>query len=256
MQEKVPVLREPVRKKRRGGRKLLIVIIVLFIVILCVLFFNSSISKVSTVTVEGQRYLTVSEVQGAAGIVPGDAYFGTSAATIEERVKSLKPIEKVEVIKSFPGSIRIVVQEYPTVAYELSDKGELTAILASGISVAAGSSDLVVDKPILSGWKADDPLKTELSKQLSNIPAALLSDFSEIIPFPSKAFPDRIRIYTRTRFEIITAASLLPDKISTLNAVIETQEPGLLTLLIADTYESFVPDETENDETKQKEATQ
>ncbi|CAH1213778.1 Cell division protein DivIB [Paenibacillus plantiphilus] len=256
MQEKVPVLREPVRKKRRGGRNLLIVIILLFIVILCVLFFNSSISKVSAISVEGQKYLTEQMIQQAAGIVSGDAYFGTSASAIEERIKQLKPIEKVEVTKSFPGRIQIVVQEYPTVAYELSDKGELTAILSNGVSVAAPSGDLIVDKPILSGWEPGDPLKTELSKQLASIPAASLTDFSEIIPSPTKSFPDRIRIYTRTKFEIITAASLLPDKISILNSVVETQEPGLVTMLIADTYESFVPEEVENEETNQKEATQ
>lgn len=228
---------------------MLIVIILLFVVILCVLFFNSSISKVSAVSVEGQGYLTEPEIQQAAGIAAGDAYFGTSASTIEERVKQLKPIEKVEVIKSFPGRVRIIVEEYPTVAYELSDKGELTAILSNGVSVAAQSADLIVDKPILSGWKADDPLKSELCKQLANIPSALLSDFSEIIPSPTKSFPDRIRIFTRTKFEIITAASLLPDKIAILNSVAETQEPGLVTLLLADTYEPFVPDDTENDET-------
>jgi cell division protein FtsQ len=254
MQEKIPVLREPVRK-RRGGKKLLAVVLLLFIVILCVLFFNSSISKISSISIEGQKYIQSADIRKAAGISVGDAFFGTTASTIEARVKTLKPIDKVDVIKSFPGKVRILVEEYQTVAFELSDQGALTAILSNGSTVPTGA-DTIVDKPILSGWKANDPVKAQLCKELASIPPQSLSDFSEIIPAPSMAYPDRIKIYTRTRFEVITAASLLAQKISALNAVIETQEPGLITMLLADTYVPFAPVEGENKDNGKKETTQ
>ncbi|BBH21218.1 hypothetical protein Back11_25630 [Paenibacillus baekrokdamisoli] len=254
MSDKMPVLREPV-KRRRGGKKLLIVLFLLFIVILCVLFLNSSISKISSVTVEGQRYMKVADIQKISGVTVGDAYFGTSAKKIEARIKALKGIDKVEVMKSFPGHVRIIVQELPTVAYEVSTKGEITAILSNGTGLPAGK-DNVIDKPILSGWKTDDPVKIELCKQLGTISAESLSDFSEIIPSASESYKDRIKIYTRTRFEVITAVSLLPEKVATLNAVIETQEPGLITMLLADKYAPFVPPSTENTNTEQKDTTQ
>jgi len=254
MPDKMPVLREPVRR-RRGGKKLLAVLFLLFIVILCVLFFNSNISKISAVVVEGQKFATVSEVQKAAGVAVGDAFLGTTAGTIEERVKKLAPVDTVEVIKSFPGSIRIIVHEFPSVAFQLSDQGVLTALLSNGTSVPSGN-DNIVDKPMLSGWKADDPVKAELCKQLSELSAQSLSDFSEIIPTPSKAYPDRIKIYTRTRFEVITAVSLLQEKVPALNAVIETQEPGLITMLLADTYTSFNTEDAENKDADQKDTTQ
>lgn len=76
-------------------------------------------------------------------------------------------------------------------------------------------------------------------KQLSTIDNALLSDLSEISPIPSSAFPDRILIFTRTKFEVITAISLLREKVGTMNGVIESQAPGRLTLLLADTFVPF-----------------
>ncbi|MBW7455297.1 cell division protein FtsQ/DivIB [Paenibacillus sepulcri] len=254
MADKMPVLREPVRR-RRGGKKLLAVLFLLFIVILCVLFFNSNISKISSVVVEGQKFTRAADVQKAAGISVGDAFLGTSTKTIEARVKKLAPVETVEVTKSFPGTVKIVVHEFPGVAFQLSDQGVLTALLSNGTSVPTGS-DIIVDKPILSGWKADDPVKAQLCKQLAELSAQSLSDFSEIIPTPSNAYPDRIKIYTRTRFEVITAVSLLPGKVPALNAVIETQEPGLITMLLADTYTSFTPDEGGNKDADQKDTTQ
>ncbi|MBM7565711.1 cell division protein FtsQ/DivIB [Paenibacillus sacheonensis] len=254
MHEKMPVLREPV-KRRRVGKKLLAVLVLLFIVLLGVLFFNSSISKVSTVTVEGQKYLQAVDLRKTAGIVAGDSFFATSSADIEGRIRTLKPVKSVTVTKSFPGSITIHVQEYETVAYSLSNKGELSAVLANGIAVPAGT-DALVDKPVLSGWKANDPVLAELCKALASIPDEALSDFSEISPDPSQSYPDRIQIYTRTRFEVITAVSLLPEKIATMNAVIEIQPPGMITLLLADKYAPFVPEEAENSAVTQKETTQ
>jgi len=244
MPEKIPVLREPARK-RRGGKKLLAVLLLLFIVILSVLFFNSSFSKISAISIEGQRFSSKAEIQQAAGVAMGDAYFSISTKSVEERIKTLSTVDKVEVVKSFPGNLSIHVTEYEAVAFEMSPKGELTAILANGTTSAAGA-DIVVDKPILSGWTAGDPNKAALSKELSSLPPASLSDFSEIIPSPSKAYPDRIKIYTRTRFEVITAVSLLKEKVAALDAVIETQEPGVITMLLADTYVPFVPEEEGN----------
>ncbi|MDF2837207.1 MAG: Polypeptide-transport-associated domain protein FtsQ-type, partial [Paenibacillus sp.] len=148
--------------------------------------------------------------------------------------------------KVFPGVIKIEVQEYPVVAFELMSDGKLQALLSSGASVEAKPEGNAMDKPILTGWAQDDPVKRELTKQLALIPQKQLSDLSEIAPIPSKAYPDRIRMYTRTKFEVVTAVSVLQEKIEALNAVIETQEPGKITMLLADTYVPFQVIDTEN----------
>lgn len=254
MQEKMPVLREPV-KKRRGGRKLLAVLVLLFIVILGVLFFNSSISKVSTVTVEGPKYLKAADIRAVAGIAAGDSFFATSKGAIEARIRKLKPIEEVHVTKSFPGKVTISVKEYEAVAYSLSNKGVMTAVLANGAAIPTGT-DPIVDKPVLSGWKDNDPVLAALCKVLATIPEEALSDFSEISPDPSLSYPDRIQIYTRTRFEVITAVSLLAEKIATMNAVIEIQPPGIITLLLADKYAPYIPEEPGNGAVTQKDTAQ
>ncbi|MFX3633151.1 MAG: cell division protein FtsQ/DivIB [Candidatus Pristimantibacillus sp.] len=251
----MPVLKEPVRKKR-GGRRLLFILFLLFVVLLSVLFFNSSISKISTIKIEGSQYASQEEIQQAADIVIGDAFFGASTERIENRIRSLKPINEVTVAKTFPGAVKITVKEFPVVAFEIAPDGGMTAILSNGSTVTAFSNDVLVDKPVLSGWKEGDQNRVALTKQLGLISAKQLSDLSEIIPFPSKAYPDRIKIYTRTKFEVITSVSVLSSKIEALNAVIETQEPGKITMLLADTYVPFDSSSTENMESDEKETTQ
>ncbi|OMF21039.1 cell division protein DivIB [Paenibacillus sp. FSL H8-0548] len=248
MGEQMPVLKEPSRK-RMGSRKLLTIIILLFVALLAVLFFNSSISKVSEIQIEGTRFVTKEAIGAASEIVIGDAFFRTSSSTIEANILILPQINEVKVTKVFPGLLKIMVEEFPVVAFELSKQGEMTALLSNGTTVEADSDVMqLVDKPVLSGWTDDDPVKAELTKQLGKISAKQLSDISEIMPSPSSAYPDRILMYTRTKFEVITAVSVLTEKIDTLNAVIETQEPGKLTMLLADKYEPFINENLESDE--------
>ncbi|MNP59118.1 Cell division protein DivIB [compost metagenome] len=105
-----------------------------------------------------------------------------------------------------------------------------------------------MEKPILTQWKADDPLKEQLSETLAKIPNELTTDISEIIPNPTPSFPDQIRLYTKSQFEVITTISKLPDKVEYLNQVIETERPGKITMLEADTYVPFIADDPEDGE--------
>ncbi|CAM4508881.1 cell division protein FtsQ [Paenibacillus endophyticus] len=256
MSAQMPVLKEPL-KKRMGSKKLLYILILLFLALLAVLFFNSSISKISEIQIEGTRFVSKEDINKKAAILVGDAFFRTSSNTIEQRVLALPQISKATVTKVFPGLIKIEIVEYPVVAFELSKQGELTALLSNGTTVEAQNDEMqLVDKPVLSGWTEKDPIKAELTKQLGKISSKQLSDLSEIIPYPSAAYPDRVIMYTRTKFEVVTAVSVLPEKIEALNAVIETQEPGKITMLLADTYVPFKEESPENIDADQKETTQ
>lgn len=250
MSTQMPVLKEPV-SKRKSNKKLLTVLLLLFVALLAVLFFNSSLSKISEIRVTGANLATNGEIAQAAGVKAGDAFFQTASSTIAERVAELPQVESAIVEKVFPGLVKIAVQEYPVVAFEIGSEGELTALLANGTAVKEGNRAIALaDKPVLTGWEPNDPVKLELTKQLALIPDKQLSDLSEISPIPSNAYPDRIRIYTRTKFEVVTAVSVLTDKIEKLNAVVETQAPGKITMLLADTYVPFEREELENVESE------
>lgn len=243
----IPVLKKN-RPKGNTSRKIVIILLLLFIVLLAVLFFRSSMSRISAIEITGNVYTATSELLEKSGLREGDQFFGTSTAEVIERLKTNKAISTVTVDKQFPGIIHIKVQEYATVAYELGSDGTLKAILASGTSLTVPATiGVAVEKPILTQWKADDPLKAKLSQTLAKIPNELTTDISEIIPNPTPSFPDQIRMYTKSQFEVITTVSLLSDKVEYLNQVIETERPGKITMLEADTYVPFIPDDPEDD---------
>ncbi|BFH61488.1 MULTISPECIES: cell division protein FtsQ/DivIB [Paenibacillus] len=241
----IPVLKEN-KPKKKSSRKVIAVLVLLFAAILVVLFFRSPVSQVTEIQFTGSTFSSREQLLKASGLKMGSQYFGVSPSNVESQLLQIKSIQKAVVDKHFPGKISVSIQEYPTVAYELGADGKLDAILASGSKVAVNSSGIAVEKPILTKWSADDPNKAKLCKVLGQIPNELTSDISEIMPSPTASFPDRIKMYTRSRFIVITSISLLTDKIEYLNQVIETAQPGTITMLEADSYTPFQPVTTED----------
>ncbi|WP_054957549.1 cell division protein FtsQ/DivIB [Paenibacillus dakarensis] len=250
----IPVLKED-RPKPKTGRRIIFILMLLFIALLVVLFFRSPVSKVTEIHFTGNTFNSEGQLKEKTGIYAGVQYFSVSEGKVKEQLASLGTIQSVEVDKQFPGVINVNVVEYPTVAYELDKDGGLQAILSTGKSVPVSASGIAVEKPILTQWEQKDPNKAKLSKVLADIPNRMTSDISEIIPSPTPSFPDRIKLYTRSKFEVITAVSLLQDKVEYLNQVIEMEEPGIITMLEADSYEPFksenIEEETEGTPTQE-----
>lgn len=243
----VPALKEP-RTNKKGSRKVAGILFLLVLILLCVLFFRSSLSKISEIHFEGNTYLTDEELLQISGLKTGAPFFGTSASNIEAKLTEAKSIEKVVVDKSFPGKVNVTIQEYPVVAYSLNGEGGIVGLLANGTSMSIKNGAAPIGKPILTGWAADDPNLSKLCAVLSKIPDSLTQEISEITPSSTLSYPDRVKMYTRSHFIIITSISVLPSKAEYMNLIMDSQEPGTLTLLEADTYVPFEPVESDDEE--------
>ncbi|WP_379131555.1 cell division protein FtsQ/DivIB [Paenibacillus sp. sgz500958] len=246
----LPLLKEDKPRKKKS-RKLTIILLLLFTALLAVIFFRSSASRITEITFEGSKYSTEQELLSQSGLKIGGQYFAVSKQSVHDSLMKLSTIQTVAVQKTFPGIIKIRIQEFPAVAYELDQQGSLKAILSSGATVPINETGIAVEKPILTGWTSTDSYKAKLCQALGNIPNELTSDISEIVPSPTLSFPDRIKMYTRSHFEVITAISLLKDKIEYLNQVTETEQPGLIKMLEADSYVPFYTDKPEDEGTEE-----
>ncbi|MCZ8518779.1 MULTISPECIES: cell division protein FtsQ/DivIB [Paenibacillus] len=241
MDDRLPVMKKPSQPRGRSNRKLLTVLVIFFIGLLLVLFFQSSLSKISQVEVTGQELVDPAEIEQKSELKPGDHFFSVSSSDIEKKVKALPMVESVEVSKHFPGRITIKVQEYPKVAYQIGEEGQVEVLLADASILPVTMKGVPLDKPILTGWSPDDPLKTKLCLTMAKLPPAYFADISEIKPAPSSAYPDKIRLYTRTQFEVQTTIGKLPEKIKYLQSYIanlqgDQVKGGVIKMLEADYY--------------------
>ena len=222
--QRIPVVRGE-RPRRRGNRKLLAFLFLFFIALMLVLFFQSSFSKIHQIYVEGNRLLTTEQIIQASGVTVGDHFFGVNTRKVGEKIMNLGVTEEVRTSKTFPGVVSIAVKEFPVVALELTEEGNIAGLLSNGQTVPYGIEERAASRPILTGW-GNNPLKANLARTLSAIPPELLQDVSEIVPSPTGSYPDRIILYTRSQFEVITSISYLPEKISLLDDYVYGMQNG------------------------------
>lgn len=240
MVERIPAMpREQTGTTKRRGGKLLWIVVALFVAVLIVLFFRSSLSRIGVVEIDGLTYLKKAQVEAELGVGVGDSFFMPSSDKLADRVKQLPQIKSVQVVKHFPGKLSVAVHEYPSVALELDGKGGLAVVLANGYSVQTPAGSTLPGKPVLTNWAKDDPQRAALCATLGSLDADGLADFSEISPAPSSAYPDRIRIFTRSGFDVLTTVGKLKDKIVILSELVENREPGTVVLLDSDTYSPY-----------------
>lgn len=244
--ERIPRLAEP-KAKRKRGRRIVVLLLLFFMIVLAVLFFQSPLSKIEGIDIAGQRYTSAEAIGQALGIQIGDSFFAATAGILEERVNALPYIRSVKVEKRFPGKVAVAVEEYEEVAYTIGPDGMVKTLLANNAEVEPLPEEPLLPLPVLAHWEGHDELRAMLSKQLADIPGLHLADISEINPDPSTSYPDRIRIYTRSRFEVTTTVSYLPAKLETMRSIIGSRPPGYLTLLEADTYRPYDAEELDPD---------
>ncbi len=244
-QKKFPKLKQA-QTKKKSSRKLLIVLLAFFISLLVILFFKSTITEINNIQISGNEYVTDLQIGQASQISLGDHFFSVSSKTLQRRIKQIQHIESVKVTKKFPGELSIRILEYKAVAMQISAEGLKTILLANGSKIPLNGKGSLVNKPILTGWTDENKWTAELCKVLGRIPIDMLADISEIKPGPTDVYPDKIKMYTRSQFEVTTTIAYLPEKIEYMRAIISENEPGLLTMLDANSwapYEKDIPQE-------------
>lgn len=239
--ERMPHLAKP-KPTRRGSGKILLLLLVLLAAILLILFLRSDMSKIADIRITGNKHTTLAEVGQAIGVGEGDSFFAVSARTLHDRLAALPHVSEATAVKQFPGRIVIELAEYPEVAYLLGADGRLQTLLANGLAVAMPAGEPVRNLPILSGWEEGSQLLEQMAAVLAELPPPLLADISQIKPEPADAWPDRIRMYTRSYFEVVTTIGYLPERLDYMRAIIGDYEPGIITMLEANTHRPYGTD--------------
>ncbi|WP_438433416.1 cell division protein FtsQ/DivIB [Gorillibacterium sp. sgz500922] len=213
-EQAVPALKAG-KPKKRGSRRLLFIIVVFFLILFAYLFFQSPLGKISEIRITGNELADAGQLGQASGVKVGDSFFLVKTADVKAGIAKVSAVQAAKVTKTFPGILSIQVQEYPRAAYWLGDDGKPQVVLSDGTAHPLKNQGFPSDRPILTGWKTGSAEWKELARTLAAIPEEQLSDVSEIKPFPN-VFPDRIKLYTRSRFEVVTRISLLKEKLPQL----------------------------------------
>ncbi|MFC4076527.1 cell division protein FtsQ/DivIB [Salinithrix halophila] len=238
MNQGVPPYR-PFRSRKPVSFAAILFLVFFFTGILLLVFLKSPFSEIQEIEVVGNRMVPEQEVLDRARLKEGTSYFRWDEQRAERELERMIEIDRVTVIRSFPGGIRIDVREVPRAAY-WNEKGKTVPVLADGTILRNRTWTGQIDRPLLRGWKSKK-LPPALTKGLSDLPENIRVEISEIRPGSDHTYPDLIKAYTRQGHIVRVRARDFGEKMK-YYSVFRDRPPGTLNLLES-TW--FIPEKTD-----------
>jgi cell division protein FtsQ len=200
-EERIPHVKEQ-RPRRRVNRKLVFLLGLFFLIILVIVFIRSPYSKVQQIQVYGNDIYPAEQVVKNSGLVIGMQFLNVWESDVRTSLKPLEGIKDVSVERSFPGVIRLHVEEYRRVAFWNGPDGSRYPLLENGrVLKQVNFANRVVDRPLISSWSAPE-LLPQLAKALAKLSPGVLGEISDITLTPTAYDKQRVTLYMRDGNEV------------------------------------------------------
>lgn len=232
--ERIPRLKEN-PKQEKSNKRFIILVLLFFLLIIAIIYFQSPLSKLSHVQINGNEILNEEQLLNQAKLGIGMSYFNFSKTNIKKRLEEMIEVEEVEVERVLPNKLNITVQEYPIVSFWLEDN-QLYPVISSGYILMNRPWKLQrVNHPILNEWPNKDGL-IELSRELNKLSLFVRSRISEIRLTPIVSDPYRLAVYMIDGYEVRTSIRNFAENMSWYPhyvelARLEGEEEGIFYLL-------------------------
>lgn len=190
------------------------IVVINLIIILILGYFISPLSKVGTVSVEGNNAVYVQEIINESGIESGNSFIDTvqDRETIANNVtEQLEQVENTSVEVVGLNDITIQVEEFDTVSY-IAQEGSYLRVLENG-SVLDDVYDVSIgNQPVLSNFEEGEALNLMI-EEISQLDAPILNLISEIELVESRSNPLFIRVFMNNGNRVLSSIPTFSEKI-------------------------------------------
>ena len=199
------------RKKRlaKGTLTLLIIFGILFIVSLIFVLPFSRILKINVNTKNDPirtAVIKASDLHYYESLVP----VWTKSQTIEKNIKDKVPsVEKVNVT-NHGSQVNIEIKEYPIIGYVVQNS-KYYQLTAAGMVSKYGTTNPTGNYPAFYNFKNKNILKA-MTTQFDELQPKVKKDISEIHLEPTKADPEKIKLYMNDGNQVIATISTFAQK--------------------------------------------
>lgn len=208
IEDRIPSMRK--KRRRKTNRKFILVVLLFVTALLILLYFQSQMSKIDRIDVNGTALHDRDYYLRQAGLAEGDSLWGFSAPEAAARLKEAEGVKDAAVKRKWLRSVTVHVDEWEPVAL-LEEKGEYEFILENGETFTP-ESGAAADVPIAAGFTTKE-LRKQLSSQLLQIDSTVYQLISEV-HLPDKKNPDSAVLYMDDGYEVHASLSTMADKLS------------------------------------------
>ncbi|MBM4764019.1 cell division protein FtsQ/DivIB [Bacillus sp. B15-48] len=252
IEERIPKLKEQRRKK--ANRRLIMMLMLFFTLILCIVYFQSPLSKVRTILVNGNETVSSDVIIDRSGITTDTNIWKINKEETAAKLEELSEIKTAEVSVSLPNSANIYVNEFKKLAY-LSQENKFFPVLENGEIIQNGQTDdIPVNAPILFGFEEGEVLDGMVAS-LETLSDDILSSISEIHHYPSETDLYRILLYMNNGFEVNATIRSFSEKMELYPSIIsqlDLTKTGVIDLEVGPYFKAHEVEEAEGIELEEK----
>jgi cell division protein FtsQ len=250
IEDRIPKLKE--HRKQKANRRLIFYLSLFFLLLLVVVYFQSDLSHVKNVTVEGNYFVTDKEILDKSLITPETKYLNVSQDKIQKRLESISEINSVSIEKKFYNHIVIKVDEFQRVGYFKKDNTYYPMLENGTMLDPLKQTERPVNAPVIVSWNNPEQLES-MGQELQKLPEGIIHRISEIKQTPDRKNTGRLTLFMTDGNKVITSISTFSKSLSNYPALINeltSDQKGTFYLGISTRFEPYNQEASEGKDEK------
>lgn len=248
IEDRIPSMRK--KRKRKANKKFLLLVFVFLLVLLTLLYFQSSLSDVQTISINETALNSSETYEEQSGIAVGSSLWGFRTAAAEKKLESITGVKEAAVKREFLNDVVIRITEWKPIAY-IENDSDYDLLLENGSRIPLKNQEILSHAPILSKFKEEQPVK-QMIAQLQEMEGSVFELISEL----HYKGEDRIAVFMNDGYEVHATITGFADKMTfypEIIAQLPKEEKGVLDIELGAYFKKYSDyyrePEAENDET-------
>ncbi|MBO8176437.1 cell division protein FtsQ/DivIB [Aeribacillus pallidus] len=244
LEERIPKLKEQRRKKT--NRRLILLISLFFSLILSIVYFQSPLSHVKSISVKGNSAISENEIVQASQLAVGMNLWDIDKDEVQQRIEALAEVKKASVQVSFFRTVTITIEEHRKIAYIVKGKSFYPVLENGTVIQNQPSSSLPVYAPLLLNFK-EGAVLNEMIDQLEQLPSEIIHSISEIYYEPKESDKHHITLYMNDGFEVSATIRTFAQKMIYYPSIVNQIDPNVKGIIDLEVGSFFRAYETEGE---------
>ena len=234
IEDRIPSMRK--KRRRRANMSFLLLVVIFVLVLLALLYFQSSLSDVSNISINETVLHESEEYKDQSGLYKGQSLWGFRAGDIEANIKNIPGVKDAKVKREFYNDVTIHVTEWEPIAY-VENQTQYDLLLENGDRLETTDPDILSHAPILSGFTETD-VTDRMIEQLQEMDGSVFELISEL-RYEGK---DKIDVFMSDGYEVHAVILGFADKMSyypDIIAQLPKEEKGVLDIEIGVYFKTY-----------------